>query len=122
MKGTAYDIVTLSGSGTKTLGAATIIDATGTLTLNSGVTFAMSTFLLTLNGNFVNNNSGNATSGSGGVTITGAATTQSIDGFTTTGAVSMTKTGGTATFMGNVNGAGLTINGAGGGVLNLGVV
>ena len=79
----------------------------------------MSTFLLTLNGNFVNN-SGNATSGSGGVTITGAATTQSIDGFTTTGAVSMTKTGGTATLMGNVNGAGLTINGAGGGVLNLG--
>ncbi|MCX5698413.1 MAG: MBG domain-containing protein, partial [Candidatus Omnitrophica bacterium] len=46
--------------------------------------------------------------------------TQSIDGFTTTGLVSMTKTAGTATFTGNVNGAGLTMSGLGG-TLDLGV-
>ena len=45
--------------------------------------------------------------------------TQSIAGFTTTGIVSMTKTGGIATFTGNVNANGLTINGNGG-TLNLG--
>ncbi len=44
---------------------------------------------------------------------------QSIDGFTTTGPVLLSKTAGTATFAGNVNGGGLTINGAGG-TLNLG--
>ena len=46
-------------------------------------------------------------------------TAQSISGFTTTGLVSMIKTGGIATLAGNVNGAGLTINGTGG-TLNLG--
>ena len=53
------------------------------------------------------------------VTITSTRATQSIAGFSTTGNVSMTKTGGTATFTGNVNGNGLTINGNGG-TLNLG--
>jgi hypothetical protein len=43
---------------------------------------------------------------------------QSIPAFTTTGTVSMLKTAGTATFTGNVNGGGLTINGTGG-TLNL---
>jgi len=73
--------------------------------------------LLTLNGNFINN--GTATGTTGGVTIAGTAATQSIGPFTTTGTVSMTKTAGVATFTGNVNGTGLTINGAGG-TLNLG--
>ena len=44
---------------------------------------------------------------------------QSIAGFTTTGLVSMRKTGGIATFTGNIIGAGITINGNGG-TLNLG--
>jgi len=115
VKGTTYNILNLSGgSGTKTLGAATIVN--GTLTINSGVTFAMSTFLLTLNADFINN--GVSTSGSGGVTITGTAA-QNIGSFTNTGTVSMTKTGGTAIFTGTVNGGGLTINGIGG-TLDLG--
>ncbi|MEI7504260.1 MAG: hypothetical protein WCJ61_13350, partial [Paludibacter sp.] len=73
--------------------------------------------LLTLGGNFINE--GTLTSVSPGIAIAGSATSQTIDGFTTTGAVSMLKTAGVATFNGNVNGAGLTINGAGG-TLNLG--
>jgi hypothetical protein len=44
-------------------------------------------------------------------------TNQAIAGFTTTGVDD--KTTGTATFVGNVNGAGLTINGSGG-TLHLG--
>jgi hypothetical protein len=88
----------------------------GTLTINNGASLAMSTFLLTLNSDLINN--GGTTSGSGGVTIAGTAP-QNIGSFTTTGTVSMTKTAGTATFTGNVNGAALTINGSGG-TLNLG--
>lgn len=110
-----YSNLTLSGTGTKTLSAATIV--TGNVTVNSGSTLAMSTFLLTLNGDLIN--SGGTISGTtGGVTIAGTAT-QNIAGFTTTGTVSMTKTAGVATLTGNVNGAGLTINGNGG-TLNLG--
>jgi hypothetical protein len=71
---------------------------------------------LTFGGDFVNG--GTFTGGSSPIVITGAATSQSIGGFTTTGLVSMTKASGTATFTGNVNGGGLTLNGAG--TLNLG--
>jgi hypothetical protein len=53
------------------------------------------------------------------VTISGTANAVSIGAFTTTGAVSMTKTAGTATFTGNVGGGAFTLNGAGG-TLNLG--
>lgn len=56
--------------------------------------------------------------GANNVTLSGTAT-QNIAGFSTTGLVSMTKTGGTATLTGNVNGGNLTINGTGG-TLNLG--
>jgi hypothetical protein len=108
--------VIIGNTGTITLTEAKVFNSTAPLTINSGSAFAMSTFLLTLNGDLVNN--GGTTSGSGGVTIAGTAT-QNIGAFTTTGAVSMTKTGGTATFTGNVNGAGLTMNGNGG-TLNLG--
>jgi hypothetical protein len=53
-------------------------------------------------------------------TVTLASTAnQSIGAFSTTSSVLMTKTGGTATFTGNVSGAALTINGTGG-TLNLG--
>jgi hypothetical protein len=55
--------------------------------------------------------------GAAAVQFTGTAN-QSIPAFTTTGTVSMLKTAGTATFSGNVNGGGLTINGTGG-TLNL---
>jgi len=112
--GTYYNLV-LSNSGTKTLNGVTTTN--GDLTVNNGVTLNMSTFLLTLNGNLVN--TGTVTGTTGGVTITGTATTQNIGAFTTTGTVTMSKTAGTATFTGNVNGAGLTMSGLGG-TLDLG--
>ena len=108
--------VIIGSTGTITLNAPKVFNSTAPLTVNSGATLANSTNLLTLNGDFINN--GGTTSGTGGVTITGTAT-QSIGSFINTGTVSMTKSSGTATFMGNVNGGALTINGAAG-VLNLG--
>ncbi|MFA4917250.1 MAG: hypothetical protein WC560_11360, partial [Syntrophales bacterium] len=112
---TTFYNLTLSNSGTKTLGSATTVN--GNLTINNGVTLATANFGLTFGGDFVNN--GTLTAGSAAITIANTATTQSIAGFTTTGLVSMTKTAGTATFQGNVSGAGLTIDGTGG-TLNLG--
>ena len=112
---TTFNAVTFSGSGTKTLGSATT--ANGTLTINSGVTLATGNNSVTFGGNF--SNSGTFTAGSSPIVITSTLASQTISGFTTTGLVSMTKTGGTATFQGNVSGAGLTINGTGG-TLNLG--
>ncbi|MFA4864674.1 MAG: hypothetical protein WC605_13010, partial [Bacteroidales bacterium] len=111
--------VIIANTGAITLNAVKVFNASVPLTINSGATLAMSTFLLTLNGDLINNG-GTASGTTGGVTITGTAT-QSIGAFTTTGTVSMTKTGSTATFQGNVGGAGLTINGTGG-TLNLGTV
>jgi hypothetical protein len=57
--------------------------------------------------------SGTFTLGSAQVQFIGAAN-QSIPSFTTTGLVSMLKTGGTATLTGNVTAGGLTLNGLGG--------
>lgn len=108
--------VIIANTGTITMNGAKVFNTGVSLTVNSLATLNMSTFLLTLNGDFINN--GTASGTTGGVTIGGTAT-QTIDAFTTTGTVSMTKTGGTATFTGNVNGNGLTINGPGG-ILNLG--
>ncbi len=87
------------------------------LNINTGATLTPGANLITLHGDFIN--SGTLTSGSGGITIAGTTASQSIDGFTTTGTVSLTKTAGTATLTGSANGNGLTINGAGG-TLNLG--
>ena len=108
--------IIIANTGAITLNSAETLNATAPLTINSGATLAMSTFILTLNGNLINN--GGTTSGSGGVTIAGTAT-QSIGSFTTTGSVTMSKTAGVATFTGNINGGPLTINGTGG-TLNLG--
>ena len=114
VKGITYQNLNLDGSGTKTLGAATTTN--GTLTVNNGVGFALSTFLLTINGDLISD--GTVSGTTGGVTIGGTAN-QNIGGFTTTGTVIMSKTASTATFTGNVNASGLTINGSGG-TLNLG--
>jgi hypothetical protein len=116
IKGTTYSNLILSTSGTKTLGGATT--STTELTLSNNTSLDMSTFLLTLNGNLTNNGTGTISGTSGGVTITGT-NIQSIAGFTTAGTTSMTKTGGIATLVGNVNGGVLTISGPGG-TLNLG--
>jgi len=104
--------ILITNTGTITLNSAEVLNAP--MTINSGASFSMSTFLLTLNSNLINN--GGTVSGTGttgGVTIAGTAT-QSIGSFTTTGTVSMTKTAGTATLTGNINGGSLTINGSGG--------
>ena len=103
VKATTYQNLNLDGSGTKTLGNATTTN--GTLTVNTGVTFALSTFLLTINGDLISD--GTVSGSTGGVTIGGTAN-QNIAGFTTTGTVTMSKTAGTATFTGNVNASVLT--------------
>ncbi|MBK8465224.1 MAG: proprotein convertase P-domain-containing protein [Chloracidobacterium sp.] len=109
-----YGALRTSGSGTKTMGGAVVVN--GVLDVGSGTTLATANFGLTLNGSF--SNGGIFTAGSSAIAIGGTAT-QSIDGFTTTGLVTMSKTGGIATFQSNVNSNGLTINGTGG-TLNLG--
>lgn len=109
-------IANISGNAV-TLAADKIVNAPLTINNNSTLnTSVANNYALTFSGNLVNN--GTFIANASAITISGAAT-QSIAGFTTTGTVSMTKTGGTATLNGNVNGGALTINGAGG-TLNLG--
>ena len=99
-------LIQMSGSITNT--------ATGTIAFSGKGTITFAT------GNFINlNTSASVNFGSSPITITGAAISQSIGGFTTTGTVSMTKASGTVTFTGNVSGSNLTINGTAG-TLNLG--
>jgi hypothetical protein len=95
VKGTVYSNLNFSTSGTKTLGAATT--TTGALTLNNNTNLAMSTFLLTLNGNLINSGSGTISGTTGGVTISGTAA-QSIAGFTSAGTVTVSNTAGAVTF------------------------
>lgn len=112
--------VVIANTGTITLNVNKVFNASVPLTINSGATLntdAANNRSLSFGGDF--NNGGTFTANASPITISGTMATQSIDGFTTTGLVSMTKTSGTATFQGNVNGTGLTINGTGG-TLNLG--
>lgn len=113
---TGANNLTFSNTAGTTLSAA-VNTIAGTCTIDSGATLATNNFNMAFQGNFVN--SGTFTAGSSNITIGAGTATQSIAGFTTTGTVSMTKTGGTATFAGNVNGGALTINGLNG-TLNLG--
>ncbi len=110
--------VIIANTGLITANAAKVFNASVPLTINSGASLSTGNFQVTFGGNFINNG-GTFTAGSSPIVIANTMATQSIAGFTTTGLVSMTKTGGIATFTGNVNGAGLTINGSGG-TLNLG--
>ncbi len=97
-----------------TLGAAEVINAP--LTINSSARLNTGNYSLALGGNFTN--SGTFTAGSSAITISGTGT-QSIAGFTTTGGLTVTKTGGTATLTSTMSPGALTMNGAGG-TLNLG--
>ncbi len=116
--------VKITSSGTITLNGGKIFGANTNvpLTINNSATLSTSSsfYGLTFQGDFINNN-GILTAGSSPITINGTTSTQNIGGFTTTGLVTMSKTSGTATFTGNVNGAGLTINGTGG-TLDLGAL
>jgi len=109
------DSAVISAGDTVTLAADTAVS--GNLTINSSGTLATGGYQLTIALNFINNGSLNA--GSSNIVIGGSIVDQSIAGFTTTGTVSMTKAGGTATLTGNVSAAGLTLNGSGG-TLDLG--
>jgi hypothetical protein len=99
-----------TNSGSVSLTTGTVSVATGSFSSTSSFIFSAAGFLK-LGGAF--NYSGTFALGSASVQFTGTAN-QSIPAFTTTGIVSMLKTGGTATLTGNVNGGGLTINGVGG--------
>jgi hypothetical protein len=118
---TASGGVIIGGTGAISLNASKQLGSNTNvpLTISSGATLTPGTNTLTLHGDFINNG-GTITSAVTPWVFAGTVSAQSIAGFTTTGLVSMTKTSGTATLGGNVSGAGLTINGAGGGVLNLG--
>ncbi|MEI6750295.1 MAG: hypothetical protein WCM93_14155, partial [Bacteroidota bacterium] len=111
--------VIIANAGTITLNTAKVFGANTNvpLTINSWAILATANFGLTFHGDFINN--GTLTAGSSPIIITGTTATHNIGGFTTTGLLSMTKASGTATLTGDVNGAGLTINGAAG-TLNLG--
>jgi hypothetical protein len=113
---TGANNLTFSNIAGATLSAA-VTTIGGTCTIDSGATLATNNYNMAFQGNFVN--SGTFTAGSSNITIGAGTATQSIAGFTTTGTVSMTKTGGVATLAGNVSGGNLTINGTGG-TLNLG--
>lgn len=111
-----YYNLTLSGSNTKTLGGDIQVD--NTLTIASGVTLntSASNFIVVMQGDFVN--AGTFTANASNIYISGIKT-QSIAAFTTTGNVFMTKTAGTATLGGVMNGGTFTLDGTGG-TLDLG--
>lgn len=109
--------VVINGSQLTTINGAKVFNAGIPLTINSGAKLGAGANSLTLGGDFINN--GGTFTSTGPIVIANTMANQNIAGFTTTGLVSMTKTAGTATFGGNVNGAGFTINGTGG-TLNLG--
>jgi hypothetical protein len=111
-------VIIANTAGSVTMNAAKLYNASVPLTINSGATLITNNLALNFGGDFINNG-GTFTAGSSAITIENTMATQSIAGFTTTGAISMTKTAGIATFTGNVNGNTLTINGSGG-TLNLG--
>lgn len=111
--------VIIDSTGVITLNGAKVFNSGIPLTINSGATLntSASNYSLSFGGDFVNN--GTLQANASAITIATTATSQSIGGFTTTGTVSMTKTGGTATMQGNMTAGALTINGSGGNI-NLG--
>ncbi|MDP4240574.1 MAG: hypothetical protein Q8904_14000, partial [Bacteroidota bacterium] len=104
--------VIITNTGAITMNAAKVFNASVPLTINTNASLATNNFQVTFGGNFTN--AGTFTAGSSAVVITNTMSAQSISGFTTTGNVSMTKTGGTATLQGNVSATSLIINGTGG--------
>ncbi|MGC2047391.1 MAG: hypothetical protein WA635_02100 [Gallionella sp.] len=110
--------VIIANTGTITMNTAKVFNASVPLTIQNGATLATANNQLTFGGDYINNG-GTLTAGSSPIVIANTMAVQSIAGFTTTGLTSMTKTAGTATLTGNVNGAGLTLNGVGG-TLDLG--
>jgi hypothetical protein len=113
---------TFTNNGAINLSTGRIIQTTGSLTNSASgtITFSGAGTITFGTGNFINlHTSADVNFGSSAISLTGAAANQTIGGFVTTGLVSMTKTSGTVTFTGNVNGGAFTLNGSGG-TLDLG--
>jgi len=109
-------------AGSLSLNANKVFNNNVPLTINNGATLnttSANNRQVTLGGNLVIIGTGVFTANASPIVIGSGTATQSIAGFTTTGLVSMTKTGGTATFTGNITSGGITVNGSGG-TLNLG--
>ncbi|MBF4508826.1 hypothetical protein IRZ83_19320, partial [Flavobacterium sp. JLP] len=102
-------------AGTTTMGVG--LNIAGNLSISNGATLNTTTsnYALTFRGNYIN--AGTFIANASAVTITGTST-QSIAGFSTTGNVSVTKTGGMATLASAVTAGNLSI--ASGPYLNLG--
>ncbi|MBK7710038.1 MAG: putative Ig domain-containing protein [Bacteroidales bacterium] len=107
--------VVIANSGEITLNGAKVLNASVPLTINTGAslnTNAVSSYGLTLGGNFISN--GILTANSSTITIAGTMASQNIGSFTTTGTAAFTKTAGTATLSGAINSGPFVLNGNGG--------
>ncbi|TRX33532.1 T9SS sorting signal type C domain-containing protein [Flavobacterium sp. ZT3R18] len=109
--------VAISNTGAITMNTAKVMGLNAPLIISNGATLNSNNLNLNLGGSFVSGSLSAFSAGSSNITVEGTGT-QNIAGFITTGTVSMTKTSGIATFVGNISGTGLTINGSG--TLNLG--
>ncbi|HOR10302.1 MAG TPA: hypothetical protein PLM05_09880, partial [Bacteroidales bacterium] len=103
--------VVINAAATVSLNQAKVLGLNVPLVINSGASFNTANNELTFGGNF-NNNGGEFNAGSSDINISNSGN-QDIAGFTTTGRVSMTKSSGTVTLLGNISGTGFTVNGAG---------
>ena len=102
--------VIIKGSGTITLNVSKQIgnNTNVPLKINHEAVLATNNQRLAFHGNFIND--GTLIAGNSQIIISGNAATQSIGTFTTTGAVSITKTAGIATLTGNIGANSLIIN------------
>jgi hypothetical protein len=98
--------VIIGNSGRITMNADKVLNSTVPLTIRSGATLASNNRDLTLGGDF--HNAGSFLGGNSAITFGSGNAVQKIDGFTTTGAITIDKTGGSATFAGTVNAGSLT--------------
>jgi hypothetical protein len=96
--------------------AGTFSATTSVLNFNANLTnqgvFNANSAQIRVSGDFVN--TGTYNGGTSQFNIRGTTSTQSIDGFTTSGLFFFTKTAGTATLLGNVTAGAITISGNGG--------
>ncbi|MES2005942.1 MAG: hypothetical protein V4450_15595 [Bacteroidota bacterium] len=108
--------VFITNTGAITANGNKVFSTNAPLGIDNGATLTTGANSFTFNADFIN--AGIWTNSTGNVIITGG-DAQNIGSITTTGTVSMTKTGNTATLTGNINGGAFTMNGASG-TLNLG--